>query len=83
MYTPLDSPLVRTALKLTRTRKANTVPYGTDGLAFIRKMKQLVVIGPGDIAQAHTADELIDIAQLRQSVDLYARFIDHLCVGNP
>ena len=56
------------------------MPYGTDGMAFVKKMKDLVVIGPGDISQAHTVDEWIDIEQLKQSVDLYARFINHVCV---
>jgi len=80
LYTSPDSPLVRTSLKLTNTRKSTTVPYGTDGLAYVKKMKQMVVLGPGDIAQAHTVDEWIGIDQLRRGVDLYARFIDHVCV---
>ncbi|MSR81488.1 MAG: acetylornithine deacetylase [Candidatus Latescibacteria bacterium] len=80
VYTPTDSPLVRTALKLTGTRASATVPYGTDGLAFSTRMKNLVVIGPGDIAQAHTVDEWVEIEQLHQAVDLYSHFIDHVCV---
>ena len=48
VYTPVDSPWVRTALRLTGTRKARTVPFGTDGIHYVRKMKQLVVLGaPG------------------------------------
>ena len=80
VYTQPSSALVKTALQITGKRKARTVPYGTDGMAFVKKMKDLVVIGPGDISQAHTVDEWIDIAQLKQSVDLYARFINHVCV---
>ncbi|MCC7264547.1 MAG: M20 family metallopeptidase [Candidatus Latescibacteria bacterium] len=80
LYTPTDSPLVRTALALTGTRSSATVPYGTDGLAFATKMKNLVVLGPGDIAQAHTVDEWVETSQLQQAVDLYSRFIDRICV---
>lgn len=80
LYTPPDSPLVRTALQLTGTRSSATVPYGTDGLAFSTRMKNLVVLGPGDIAQAHTVGEWVEIGQLHQAVDLYSRFIDHVCV---
>ena len=80
LYTPPDSPLVQTALKLTGTRKSSSVPYGTDGLAFSSKMKQLVVVGPGNIAQAHVVDEWIDVEQLRRGEDLYTRFVDHVCV---
>jgi acetylornithine deacetylase len=82
LYTPTDSDLVRTALKLTRKRKASTVPYGTDGMSFFQKMKKMVVLGPGDIAQAHTVDEWIELKELHQGVDLYTRFIDHVCVRN-
>lgn len=82
VYTQPSSTLVQTALSITGKRKARTVPYGTDGMAFVKKMKNLVVIGPGDISQAHTVDEWIDIEQLKQSVDLYSRFITHVCVNN-
>lgn len=82
VYTQPSSTLVKTALSITGKRKARTVPYGTDGMAFVKKMKNLVVIGPGDISQAHTVDEWIDIEQLKQSVDLYSRFITHVCVNN-
>ncbi len=80
LYTPPDSPLVRTALKITGKRKTQTVPYGTDGIAFCAKMKQMIVIGPGDIAQAHTVDEWIELEQLRKGVEIYSRFIEHICV---
>ena len=68
LYTAVDAPLVRTALKLTGCRKPTTVAYGTDGMAFVEKMKQMIVLGPGDIAQAHTANEWIQTDQLRASV---------------
>ncbi len=80
LYTPPDSPLVHTALKLTNTRVSRTVPYGTDGTAYASRMKQLVVLGPGDIAQAHTVDEWVETDQLHQAEELYARFIEHVCV---
>jgi len=53
-------------------------------MAFIKKMKQMVVLGPGNIAQAHTVDEWIELDQLRKGVDLYTRFIERVCVqGQP
>jgi len=82
LYTSPDAPLVQTALKLTGSRKATTVPYGTDGVAFYAKMKQMIVLGPGDIAQAHTVDEWIELEQLHKGVEVYSRFIDHVCVKN-
>ena len=82
VYTHKESALVQTSLKLTGKRKATTVAYGTDGVMFAKKMKKLVVIGPGDIAQAHTVDEWIELDQLRKGVEVYTRFIDHVCVQN-
>ena len=35
-----------------------------------------VVFGPGDIAQAHTADEWISVSELEQSKDLLVRFLN-------
>ena len=81
IYTQPSSTLVNTALSITGKRKARTVPYGTDGMAFVKKMKNLVVIGPGEIYQPHTVDEWIDIAQLKKGLDLYANFINHICVN--
>ena len=80
LYTPKDAPIVRTALALAGRRTPTTVAYGTDGLAYSSRMKQLVVLGPGDITQAHTVDEWIEVDQLHKGVELYARFIDHVCV---
>ena len=80
VYTDPDSQFVKTALKISGMRKPRTVAYGTDGVHYVKKMKQLVVLGPGDIAQAHTVDEWIELDQLRKAVDLYSRFIDHVCV---
>ncbi len=82
LYTAPDSALVRMALQITSTRKPRTVAYGTDGLALSRKMKEMIVVGPGDIAQAHTVDEWIDLDQLRRSVDVYSDFIERVCVRN-
>jgi len=80
LYTPKDAPIVRTSLALAGRRTPTTVAYGTDGLAYSEQMKQLVVMGPGDIAQAHTVDEWIEVDQLHKGVELYTRFIDHVCV---
>ena len=80
LYTDPNSPLVRLALDITGTRKATTVPYGTDGIAFCKKMKQMIVIGPGDIAQAHTVDEWIELEQLHKGLDVYGRFVERLCL---
>ncbi|NND96192.1 MAG: M20 family metallopeptidase [Pirellulaceae bacterium] len=59
-------------------RAATTVCYGTDGGEFT-ELKQMVVCGPGDIAQAHTTDEYLAIEQLQNGIDLYRRAIRRWC----
>lgn len=47
------------------------VGYGTDASSFSRAGIPTIVLGPGDIAQGHTADEWIDLGQLNSGVDVY------------
>jgi acetylornithine deacetylase ArgE len=51
--------------------------YGTDGSKLARVGIETVVCGPGDIAQAHTRDEFIEIEQLERAVRLYDRLISN------
>ncbi len=37
------------------------MPYGTDASKLAEAGLPIVVIGPGDIAQAHTVDEWIEV----------------------
>ncbi len=78
-YTSPDAEIVRTAEAVTGQR-ARTVSYGTDGLVF-REVEglEMVVLGPGDIAQAHTVGEWIDVAELERSVGVYRKMIEKLC----
>ena len=55
---------------------AKTVCYGTDGGEFF-ELKNLCVLGPGDIAQAHTTDEFLRFEQLRRGIDIYERLLRH------
>ena len=47
------------------------VGYGTDASSFGRVGIPAVVLGPGDIAQGHTADEWIDVAELNKGAEIY------------
>jgi acetylornithine deacetylase len=51
--------------------KSIGVPYGTDASVFCAAGVPTVVVGPGDIAQAHTADEFLEIDQLRRATEFY------------
>lgn len=56
----------------------STVCYGTDG-GELNELQNRVVFGPGDIAQAHTTDEWIELDQLQRGVDLFAQAARRWC----
>ncbi len=78
MYVDPNSPFVQECVRLAGTKKPLTVAYGTDGAMF-SAMKHLVILGPGDVAQAHTDDEWIDLDQLERGTELYCRAIKQWC----
>ena len=59
----------------------STVCYGTDGGEF-NQLNQMVVCGPGDIAQAHTTDEFLETRQLEQGIGLYRKAIERWCTAS-
>lgn len=54
--------------------RVRAVPYGTDASTLAGGGIPSVVFGPGDIAQAHTKDEWIDLAQLEPAAEILFRF---------
>lgn len=76
---PLAETLMQSITKVVGARKIVGVPYGTHASRFARAGVPSVVFGPGDIAQAHTKDEWIEIVQLDQAAEIYYQF----CIGNP
>lgn len=68
-------------LRITGGRETKTVCYGTDGGHF-SELHDLVVCGPGDIAQAHTSDEWIALEQIQRGTDVYEQAIRHWCTSS-
>jgi acetylornithine deacetylase len=58
------SEAVALALKLTGTEQTRAVSYTTEAGLFEQAGCASVICGPGDIAQAHAADEFVSIEQL-------------------
>ena len=82
LSTNTDSPIVREALQIAGKRKPKTVAYGTDGMVFGKTM-ELVVMGPGNIQQAHTVDEWIARDQLLTGSDVFTKMVHRFCIENP
>lgn len=73
--TPPEAPVVSLAKALAGRNGHSKVAYGTEAGLFERVAGvPTVIVGPGSIAQAHTADEWIDIAEL----EACARFVERL-----
>jgi acetylornithine deacetylase len=54
-----------------RTPEIMGVPYGTDAGPLGESGLPCVVFGPGDIAQAHTKDEWVELDQVRMAAEIY------------
>lgn len=70
------SEVVALALKLTGQNETYGVSYGTEAGLFQEAGAPAVVCGPGDIAQAHTADEWIAESQISKCMDFLDRLGD-------
>lgn len=70
------SEAVALALKLAGQNETHAVSYATEAGLFQVAGSPAVVIGPGDIAQAHTADEWIAIDQLAKCTAFLGRLAD-------
>ncbi|GIT77680.1 MAG: acetylornithine deacetylase [Verrucomicrobiota bacterium] len=68
-------PWVRDFMRSARQKKPLGVDYYCDAANLAGAGIPTVVWGPGDIAQAHTADEWITIEQLERGTDMLTRFL--------
>jgi acetylornithine deacetylase/succinyl-diaminopimelate desuccinylase-like protein len=79
LNTPPESEVARLAEKAAAgvrgARSPRGVPYGTDASALSAGGIPSAVLGPGDIAQAHTRDEWIDLDQIEMAAEIYFNLI--------
>jgi acetylornithine deacetylase len=82
METPADASIV-TALGAARhdafgdSGTLEGANYGTDGSKLARAGIQTVICGPGDIAQAHTDSEFVEIEQVELAARVYGRLLSN------
>jgi acetylornithine deacetylase len=74
LETDAAAPLVRQFLRCAGQMRPVGVDYFCDAAVLAAAGIPSVVFGPGDIAQAHTADEWISLAQLERAKALLIRF---------
>lgn len=81
METSYDSPIINEAEKLTG-RKAEAVPFATEGYFFSSLGMDTLILGPGDIKQAHRPDEYLKIERIMPALDLYSSLIKTFCFSS-
>jgi len=79
---PLDTPeqlsIVSFIKDITGRSDLGTVSYAAEAGQFAEAGFQAVICGPGDIAQAHRANEFVDKEQLQECCAVLGRLIDKL-----
>ena len=74
--TPLDAAIVRCAAAACRHATGSGqiigMGFGSDASKFSRAGIPAIILGPGDIQNAHAAVEYVDIAELEAAVRIYA-----------
>lgn len=82
-FMPMDTdaghPLVR-AIR-PATLGVTTAPWFCDGAFYAQEGMAAVALGPGSIAQAHTKDEFIELAELDKGTEMFRGVISRLAVA--
>ncbi|KAA6184672.1 acetylornithine deacetylase [Thiohalocapsa marina] len=77
--TAAGSAIVRAAEALTG-HKAEAVSFGTEAPFFNRLGMETIVLGPGDIAQAHQPDEFLAMDRIEPTLQLLRHLIRQFCL---
>jgi len=75
--TASDSPLIKFLEKATG-EEAATVAFGTEAAQMMTLGSEAVVIGPGDIREAHRTGEFVPIDELERCAEILAQAIEKL-----
>lgn len=73
-----DSPLVQLLEKATGN-EAGTVAFGTEAAQMKKLGGEAVVIGPGDIREAHRTGEFVPVDELERCAEVLRQSIAQLC----
>jgi acetylornithine deacetylase len=76
--TPADSPLIKLMERLTGI-ESGTVAFGTEAAQMTLLGSEPVVIGPGDIREAHRTGEFVPVAELERCAEILRESILQLC----
>ena len=79
LATPEEHPAVRACREALKAEglptETGAVAFGTDAGVFAHHGIPSVVLGPGSIAQAHTAGEFVEIAEVEAAANWFQRLL--------
>jgi acetylornithine deacetylase len=79
METAATADIVQVTEQLTGHR-AGAVAFGTEA-PFLKQMgMETLILGPGDIEQAHQPDEFLSLDRIEPTVQLLRQLISHYCL---
>lgn len=76
-----DTEIVRFCESATQAT-ADAVAFGTEAPYLSQLGMQTIVLGPGNIAQAHQADEYLALNQIKPTIQLLQQLIQHFCIDD-
>lgn len=80
--TAAEADIVKIAEKLT-AHPAESVAFATEAPYLSELGIETIVLGPGDIEQAHQPDEYLALDRIQPTVDILRRCIQHFCCSSP
>jgi acetylornithine deacetylase len=76
----VPSPLAdlgeRAVREVRGAAQRSAVTYSTDASNLAESGTEAIVLGPGDIAQAHSAEEWVEVEQVEQAAEIYYRILE-------
>jgi acetylornithine deacetylase len=79
MQTPASAAIVQLAEKLTG-HSPEAVAFGTEAPYLNQLGMETVVLGPGDIDQAHQPDEYLALDRLTPTIEILTQMINTICI---
>ncbi len=79
MHTPVDAAIVQAAERMTG-HPAEAAAYCTEGPYLNALGMDSIILGPGDIDQAHQPDEYLALDRLQPTLDLLQQLIERFCI---
>ncbi len=80
MHTDENAEIIKLAEKLAG-EPTGTVAFGTEGPYLNEMGMDTVVLGPGDIDQAHQANEYISTDRIEPMIAILEKMITHFCIN--